>query len=52
MQAVNGDSCMHIHTQNKGCGSLYTFSQQISLRKVDMAHEKRKLQGIRCCIFI
>ena len=44
VQAVNGDCCMHIHTRNKGCGSLCTCSQQISLWKVSVAHDKRMLQ--------
>ena len=29
MQASNIDCCMHMHTQNKGCGSPCTCSQQI-----------------------
>ena len=37
---VNGDFCIHMHAQNKGCSSLCSYSQQISSQKVGMTHEK------------
>jgi len=38
-QAINGNCCMHIHKRNKGWGSPYIYSKQISLlQKVGVAH--------------